>query len=674
MPPFPCHRSQVWAYAALIALVICACSLLLAATASATDYTWQGGGSSTAWSNASNWLGGTAPVASEAIGSLTFPALPSFQNSENDLSGLSIGSMQVDDSNGYALTGQGFSLGSGGLSIGATESSSGTLHTETPITLDGSQTWNITGPSAGMGQRIELGGALSGESSELTVNLDDPAVFFLGQREELLGGSGPDTANDELGNITINGANTPVTGPPYASTVVLNAAKVNADDGHRLTVQGVQLDDEAATGPITAIGSSLSLSGASIGAVTANDSWLFPHGVLHLPSLSLAGGWVAPEIAVQGNIAGTDYSQITSAGAVMLGGATLEPLMVATSHNECPPPTVGQVDTLVSTTGSLSGSFSEAPNDSIITAICTGAHPHEVLSPSGERTLPERVYSYRINYNTSSSPETVTLTFLPAVPVPAGELPTITGTPTQGQTLTENHDLWNNEPTSYSEQWQRCDSAGNNCQDIAGATAQSYNLTAADVGSTLRVQETASNSEGPSTTSETSEPTAVVQAASAGGGNSRGGTTTSSGDGSTGSSTSSSSTSTTASISSAQVAALLGKELMPTGKAATIPALLRAGGLTMSFKALEAGTLSVQWYEVPSGATLATHSKAKAVLIASGQVSFTGAGIGKIKIRLSAQGKKLLRHGKTVKVEAKGVFRPRGGVAVDSVMWFVVTR
>ena len=35
---------------------------------------------------------------------------------------------------------------------------------------------------------------------------------------------------------------------------------------------------------------------------------------------------------------------------------------------------------------------------------------------------------------------------------------------------------------TYAYQWQRCDAAGNNCQDIPGATGSTYTPSAADVG------------------------------------------------------------------------------------------------------------------------------------------------------------------------------------------------
>lgn len=87
--------------------------------------------------------------------------------------------------------------------------------------------------------------------------------------------------------------------------------------------------------------------------------------------------------------------------------------------------------------------------------------------------------------------------------------PTISGTPQVGQTLTASTGTWNSSTTpSYSYQWQRCDSAGNNCAPISGATAQTYVVQSGDVNSTLRVAVTATNASGKGTA--TSAQTAVV--------------------------------------------------------------------------------------------------------------------------------------------------------------------
>ena len=87
--------------------------------------------------------------------------------------------------------------------------------------------------------------------------------------------------------------------------------------------------------------------------------------------------------------------------------------------------------------------------------------------------------------------------------------PTITGTPQDGQTLTEVHGSWTNQPTSFSYRWQRCNSGGRGCDAIEGATAQTYTLTGDDVGHTVVVKEIARNASGVRQAAS-SAPTAMV--------------------------------------------------------------------------------------------------------------------------------------------------------------------
>ncbi len=76
-------------------------------------------------------------------------------------------------------------------------------------------------------------------------------------------------------------------------------------------------------------------------------------------------------------------------------------------------------------------------------------------------------------------------------------LPTISGSPVEGQTLIANDGVWGGSlPQTSSYQWLRCNSGGASCSNILGATTNSYTLAAADVGSTIRVRVTRSNSSG----------------------------------------------------------------------------------------------------------------------------------------------------------------------------------
>jgi hypothetical protein len=324
---------------------------------------------------------------------------------------------------------------------------------------------------------------------------------------------------------------------------------------------------------------------------------------------------------------------------------------------------------------------------------------------------------------------------------------------------------WEGSPTRLDIQWLRCDATGNNCQAIEGSfDQQSYTLTHADAGSTIRAQETASNAEGSGAPVE-SAATAVVQAAGtatldvpfsisaerskagedvvsvtnheaacvrfyfqsyfkgmpdsfyvweveAGKAASfeapisdegessqmqffhcgeetgqpplqivsfvfaRGypehtiepepkpekkseppsGSTTPGGSSPSGQTSGTTSGGSAVTISSAQLVALLTRQLALSGKAARIGALLKHGGLSLPFTAPEAGTLAVQWYQVPVGAKLAKRSKAKPVLVASGRLTFSGAGAGKVKMRLTAAGRRMLKQVKRVNLTARGTF------------------
>ena len=112
---------------------------------------------------------------------------------------------------------------------------------------------------------------------------------------------------------------------------------------------------------------------------------------------------------------------------------------------------------------------------------------------------------------TDSQQMSLYATYTPSAPVsrPVEEtLPTISGTPQSGQELSAEPGSWTESPTEYAYQWLRCNAAGEECKEVA--TGQKYRAVPADVGSTLRVAVTASNSAGPSAAAATSAQTAVV--------------------------------------------------------------------------------------------------------------------------------------------------------------------
>lgn len=87
--------------------------------------------------------------------------------------------------------------------------------------------------------------------------------------------------------------------------------------------------------------------------------------------------------------------------------------------------------------------------------------------------------------------------------------PTITGTAAGGATLTGSPGAWKGYPLpAFSRQWRRCDTHGERCVDIPGATSDSYTPAAADAGSTIRFRVSGTNSLGSAAADSTQ--TAVV--------------------------------------------------------------------------------------------------------------------------------------------------------------------
>ncbi len=78
-----------------------------------------------------------------------------------------------------------------------------------------------------------------------------------------------------------------------------------------------------------------------------------------------------------------------------------------------------------------------------------------------------------------------------------GERPAVKGTAQEGNELFAENGMWTgSQPLRYFYRWERCNAAGEACSVIGGATKPGYKATSSDVGSTLRVSVTVTNSLG----------------------------------------------------------------------------------------------------------------------------------------------------------------------------------
>jgi hypothetical protein len=250
-----------------------------------------------------------------------------------------------------------------------------------------------------------------------------------------------------------------------------------------------------------------------------------------------------------------------------------------------------------------------------------------------------RVQEVATSAGVDSSPavSAQTTTVLPLPPTNTA-LPTISGPAVDGQTLRALVGNWTNSPTAYVYQWERCDATGGACADIPGAAAAAaYVLTPVDMAHTIRVQEIATNAGGDGSPA-TSAPTAVVTAP-ASPTPPAAGPLPPSGPGPAG----------PAPVSTATIRAMLTKAMAVQGSASKLRAVLKQGGYSFSATAPSAGCLVISWY---------TQNRGKKVVVAKVTFTFIRAGAKKVKIALTASGRKLVRANSRMTITVNAAFAP----------------
>ncbi|MHB1487560.1 MAG: Ig domain-containing protein [Acidimicrobiales bacterium] len=225
----------------------------------------HGGGFNPNWSDAGNWSGGVAPSSGSAL-NLVFPQMScglTCDQSTNDVTGLTVNSLVVTVD--YATAGSSPApLQIGGLSItldGLSASTSNRPDTpltdlspqfHLPIVLGADQTWHLDGgcthPSptfcAGLVIGPNFSGGVSGTSA-LTVVLAH--------------GTGIDVASMNVGPISIQGADTSVTGNPASvanGAVFLGGGTLNSN-GNPVTVTDAGFVGFGEVGPLSIMESDL---------------------------------------------------------------------------------------------------------------------------------------------------------------------------------------------------------------------------------------------------------------------------------------------------------------------------------------------------------------------------------------------------------------------------------
>lgn len=324
---------------------------VVVAPPTAWSLTWSGGGAagSSDWSSGANWAG-APPSLSEPFG-LEFPRLlnPTCTSappsdtcyvSKNDVGDVAVESLRVDDGDEYELEGDGITLGSEGLAAAPASGSGGPAgdYVGLPIELAASQAWSVAGRSGGgIGENgLFMEGALTGPGKSLAVNIENGAALYLHN-------------STQVGPLTFAGANTGEVGANNGFVGLLGA-QVNSSDGDGVTLSHILMVGSGSVGALT-------LSDAGLGVGSGH-----PAGGIGMPSATLdASSEVQFEITGTGTVADIDYGQLSSDGTVALGSSTMGVFVAPTSGTNCPVPSPGQRYAFVSATGTLSGSFGNAP-------------------------------------------------------------------------------------------------------------------------------------------------------------------------------------------------------------------------------------------------------------------------------------------------------------------------
>jgi Bacterial Ig-like domain (group 3) len=340
---------------AALSLVVLALSVLMLglelcavqSAAAATSFQWTGTGaqSNPNWSSAGNWASDTAPAPSSTVEALDFPPVSGsaceqsgFCLSHNDLTGLTVESMQIDDATDYGIYGEEITLGSGGLTAAAsTVTSEPTLaELELPIALSAAQNWSIGGKDEAPINDLLVDGGVNGSPTDaLSVGISG-----LGEIDF--------ASDNEVGPFEAHGTEPSLPGI-LNGVLGLYGGGLNASDGEPVTLKNLFF-----------------YGAGSVGALSTEDAEMYlaiggapdaPEGILEAVSATFdSASHISFEIAGSGTTPGSDYSQLLVHGSTQLAGANL----VVHRTESCIPLPPGRTYTLVSASGSLSGSFGNA--------------------------------------------------------------------------------------------------------------------------------------------------------------------------------------------------------------------------------------------------------------------------------------------------------------------------
>lgn len=468
------------------------------ATLTCTD-TWSSTTTGGDWGSAGSWSTGNVPGSSDVA----------CWSSNVTLTVSSADTAVADAVQGGSLdiTGGSFALAGAGVT-----SSLVNLTTVGP----GADALSINGPGtiAVSGALNLTGGADIGETSPVTINQTGGGVFQIGApgsaTTHFYAGMITSTSNISIDTLYFVSAG-PINSPTLTTTgtATLDAGGYPAADGARLnlsangfvitglgtTPQGYNLIQ---TGGTTVVpsgdyftpgtgyslqGGTLQLDGTIETRVTITGGTLSGTGVVSDGGVGNTSGTVEPG---DGGNPGT----LTVAGEYTQGaGGTLEIPVTGTAS--------GDYSVLSAGGATLAGALELAPSGAGATGAAIG-ETLPVLPGTGQTGTFSTVTAAPSLGGSELFIASYTGTGTDAVVAGLESAPQVSGGTVEGDTLTSTSGTWTGNPT-FGYQWERCTTepaflrvhVESTCAPITGATSSSYQLTAADVGTWLFVDVTA---------------------------------------------------------------------------------------------------------------------------------------------------------------------------------------
>src|SRR4051812_10888129 len=317
----------------LLVTFIFIAALVIAPVASAQD-TWTGGAANANATQTTNWSPAAVPVSGDA---LIFPAAAARLNPNfNFATRRTFDTMTFGDDL-YTVGGDGIGITNGLIFNNPTNVININLSSGTTTNLTNSQSWVFNGSAVTWQDDLNL------NAFPLTVTGTGNLTI-----SGIVSGAGgnSDLVKSGSGTLILNGVNT------YAGGTAINGGKVQVGGTGSATGSGAVAVN---SGGILTGGNA---SGRLTGAVTvASGGTVSPGttgaGVLRVVGITLnSGATYQADLKGSGGVAGTDFDQVNSTGAVNITGSTLA---IALGYV----PTAGNTYTIISTTGAITGQFAQ---------------------------------------------------------------------------------------------------------------------------------------------------------------------------------------------------------------------------------------------------------------------------------------------------------------------------